>query len=225
MQELHFARLIHITPDIERHIVYCARASSKDQANKDIVGLLSYCAKHGHWSIFEMGSLCMEITTTNAIAPQILRHKSMSFQQMSFRYANPAEAGEVKLPSLLQSAMLTEWRLQDEKNRQNSIVPSEEQQRKFAKYTARFADLAKATQDLYDDMLADGIAKESARNVLPVAQPTRLYMHGNIRSWIHYLQARTDKATQLEHRLIAQSAEQIFKQEMPIIGAVLDALR
>lgn len=216
MSELHTAKLIHITPDAEKLIAYQARVSSKNQDNPSIAQLLKFCLEHGHVSIFEMASMAIEITTTRAISPQILRHRSFAFQELSQRYARPDEAGE-PLPSLLQSAMLTDWRLQDTKNRQNSIVPTDAQYAEFAKFTTRFADLAKEAQDLYDDMLEAGIAKECARGVLPLNQPTRLYMHGTIRSWIHYLQVRTKPDTQKEHRLVAQSIEQIFAEQLPII--------
>lgn len=217
MSELHTAKFVHVTPDAEALIAFQARVSSKNQTNEKIARLLSYCLEHNHFSIFEMASMAVEITTTRAIETQILRHRSFSFQSLSQRYSRPDEAGYEPLPSLLQSAMETDWRLQDYKNRQNSLMPSDSQSRQFAKYTARFAELAKEAQALYDDMLDAGIAKECARGVLPINQPTRLYMHGTIRSWIHYLQVRTKPDVQLEHRAVANSIADIMKKELPII--------
>jgi len=221
MTDLHSAKLIHITDNAEDLIAYMARVSSTNQTNPNYTKLLSYCLNHGHFSIFEMASMCVEITTTRAIETQIIRHRSFSFQSLSQRYSNPSTAGYEPLPSLLQSAMATDWRLQDTKNRQNSIEPTELQQQEFAKFSTRFAELAKCSQDLYDDLLDAGIAKECARGVLSLNQPTRLYMHGTIRSWIHYLQVRTKPDVQKEHRLIANSISSVFKCQMPIIHKAL----
>ena len=216
MSELHSAKLVHITPDAEKLIAYMARVSSQNQTNPKIARLLRFCLKQGHVSIFEMASMAVEITTTRAIETQILRHRSLSYQSLSQRYSRPDSAGE-PLPSLLQSAMQTDWRLQDTKNRQNSIEPSDKQQTEFAQFTTRFANLAKDAQDLYDDMLDAGIAKECARGVLPINQPTRLYMHGTIRSWIHYLQVRIKPDVQKEHRQIANDILALFASQLPII--------
>lgn len=360
--ELHTANLIHITPNAEALIAYLARISSKEQANPEYAKLLRYLIKHNHWSPFEMASMCIEIITTRAIAPQILRHRSFSYQELclagdakirirgqksdvpiaelyadwhaalelkcfdesigdyayanikcvfmtgvkpiyeyedrlgnilpcteehkvlteqgfmpieeaykhnlkignanfmcpvfvalvakrfrgneqtydiemnhashnyvangfcvhnSQRYAKPNEAGAEPLPTLIQSAMETDWRLQDKKNRQNSIEPNEKKANELADFTYRFKELAEMSQELYDDMLEAGVAKECARGVLPLNQPTRLYMHGTIRSWIHYLQIRTDSATQKEHRLIAQAIKYHFAEQLPIIASVV----
>lgn len=355
---MHTAKLISITPDAEKIMAYCARVSSKNQTNSNIAALLKYCLQQGHVSVFELANMVLEITTTRAISPQILRHRSFSFQELcmagdakisldgmgqvsleyiykmwrhghmslsqkarcfdeisqnyiwanivdvfntgikpiyeytdelgnkvactkdhkvltkqgflpigkayahqlvvareqdswvrligeefraneqtydlaidhcshnyvangfcvhnSFRYANPAEL-EIPLPTLLQSAHDTEWRYQDAKNRQNSIEPNEYELVRLSKFTARFMDLAKEAQDLYDDLLKAGIAKECARGVLPMNQPCRLYMNGTIRSWLHYIKLRTDKATQKEHRLIAESAKAILAEQLPIV--------
>ena len=194
------ARLIWITPDAEKHIMYCARVSSPDQDSGD-TGLLRYCVRNKHWSVFEMASACFEIKTTRAISPQILRHRSFSFQEFSQRYAECTEIAT------------TVPRRQDTKNRQNSIddLPQttltwwEEVQQETNYYA----------QHKYKEALNRGIAKECARDILPLATKTKMYMSGTIRSWLHYLAVRTDKATQLEHREIANQILTILQEGLP----------
>ena len=205
-------RLISTTPDAEKIISYCARVSNpKNQDNENITRLLNYCIKNGHWSIFEMAYMTVEINTTISISSQLLRHKSFSFQQFSQRYSNINE--------ILTPYYIPDLRLQDEKNRQNSldIIPDDIQ--------ALFKDKIKSHfnqgLELYNEMIDYGIAKECARFVLPVSSHTRLYMSGNVRSWIHYLKSRCDESTQKEHRLIANQIMDIFKEQFPIIADAL----
>jgi thymidylate synthase (FAD) len=191
----------------EQLIVYTARVSNPD--NQDNVetgaGLLKYCIRKGHWSVFETASMTVEIETTRAIAAQILRHRSFTFQEFSQRYAKT-----------LDRAAPTEARMQDPKNRQSSLpcVSDEtswwwlqEQKRAFH-----------AAEEAYTAALSRGIAKEVARMVLPMATPTRLYMTGSVRSWIHYLKARLDPATQLEHRNVAEAIAHVFDDEFPVVS-------
>ena len=203
------ARLIWITPDAENMITYTARVSNpKNQANADTAPrLLRYCLEHGHVSIFEMANMCIEIETTRAISAQILRHRSFSFQEYSQRYASTEALGAAKVPEL---------RRQDTKNRQNSIDDLSDEVREM--YTNRIENLFAEAEHLYECMVQDGVAKECARNVLPLATPTRLYMNGTIRSWIHYLQVRTSAGTQLEHRNLALQIQCIFAEQLPTIA-------
>lgn len=216
---MHSARLIWITPEAESIIAYCARVSSKKQNNPNILKLLQYCANHGHWSIFEMASMCVEVTTTRAISPQILRHRSFSFQEFSQRYSDPSQASDNPLPSMVDTVYEQEIRLQDRKNRQNSI---EVDQSEFFDFKKRSAYIASLSQQLYDDMMEANIAKEVARGVLLINTPTRLYMSGTIRSWIHYLSVRADEATQKEHRVIADSILDILSREAPIVHQFIE---
>ena len=220
MSKIHFAKLVTITPDAENLMAYCARVSSPNQQNSSITGLLKYCAKNNHWSVFEMANMVIEINTTLAIAPQILRHKSFSFQGFSQRYSDPKQESDNPLPSLVFSTENAEYRLQDHKNRQNSFDFDAEMD-VIKHLRERQVQLAVLSQTLYADMVAEGIANEYARNVLPVCQPTRLYMNGNIRSWIHYIQLRVTPGTQKEHRLIAQSVLEIFKTQLPRVSEAL----
>lgn len=199
--------LIWVTPDAEKLIVKMARVSNP--SNEDNwetgPGLLRYCLKHKHFSIFEMANMCVKISTQRDISAQIIRHRSFSYQEASTRYATVTNG--IDMPAL---------RRQDYKNRQNSFddLPDE----LINKYTGRMLDLFTETHTLYNDMIEDGIAKETARRILPLATNTTLYANGTIRSWIHYLQLRCDEATQLEHRRIAQDIKQIFCQQFPVIG-------
>jgi len=199
---------IHITPEAEKHIAYCARVSSKQQDNPEYAKLLAYCLKHGHFSVFEMATICLEIITSRAIAAQILRHRSFNFQEHSQRYA---EANDREI---------MEARLQDVKNRQNSLKDENDEHGTWFK-GAQDA-VWEQSKRLYDEALERGLAKEQARFLLPLATQTRLYMHGNVRSWITYIQTRTDKATQLEHREIAEAAKKIFIEQLPIVAKALD---
>ncbi len=205
-------RLISITPNAEETIAYCARVSNpaNQENHKTVDRLLSYCIEHGHWSIFEMANIVLEINTTRAISPQILRHRSFSFQEFSQRYASVEGLGGIDLPHL---------RRQDKTNRQNSIDDLSPEQTQL--FYRRIAQLFAESDDLYREMVSKGIAKECAREVLPLAVPTRLYMNGTVRSWIHYIQLRTTDGTQLEHRQIAEQAKDVFIAELPIISKAL----
>jgi len=208
-------KLISVTPDAEKTIGYVARVSNpKNQDNPNVAGLLKYCIKHQHWSIFEQAFMTVEIETTRGLAAQILRHRSFTYQEFSQRYADSSMlADEIPLPEL---------RRQDEKNRQNSIddVDPLMQQDFEIKMQRHFVDGMK----LYKEMLDAGIAKECARFVLPLATPTRLYMSGSIRSWIHYIDLRSAHGTQKEHMDIAEACRDIFKDQFPIIAEALEWL-
>lgn len=205
-------KLISVTPDAEKQVAYCARVSNpKNQDNDNISKLLKYCIDHKHWSIFEMAYMTIEINTTRGLAAQILRHRSFTFQEFSQRYADTN--------LLTEEIPLFELRRQDNKNRQNSIddIDTEIIYRWNSKLREHFSK-AKA---IYDGMIKDGIAKECARFVLPLATPTRLYMSGSIRSWIHYIQLRSSHGTQKEHINIANDCKSIFIEQFPIIGEAL----
>jgi thymidylate synthase (FAD) len=202
------ARIIWSTHDGERLIAYCARVSSSRQDNPAYEDLLRYCVKHKHWSIFEMASMCVEITTSRAIAAQILRHKSFSFQEFSQRYSSEDLGIEVN-----------EARRQDKKNRQNSIDDLPESTRNWWR-TEQQRRNAEA-RVLYERAIDLGIAKECARFVLPLSTRTRLYMVGSVRSWIHYLDVRTAPETQQEHRDLALIIKTIFDVQYPTIADAL----
>ena len=197
------------TPNAEEMIVKMARVSApSNQDNMDTAPrLLRYLIKHKHWSPFEMANMCVEIETTRAISPQILRHRSFSFQEFSQRYADTNELGSAVIPHL---------RRQDNKNRQNSIddLSSEE----IGSYYRRISALYEDAEHLYREMISNGVAKECARSILPLSTQTRLFMNGTLRSWIHYLDLRTDNGTQFEHRQIAGEIKRIFCKQFPIIG-------
>ena len=205
--------LISVTPDAEKTIGYVARVSNpKNQDNPKVAGLLKYCIKHGHWSVFEQAHMTVEIETTRGLAAQILRHRSFTYQEFSQRYADSSMlAKEIPLPAL---------RRQDDKNRQNSIddVDPLMQQDFEIKMQRHFIDGMK----LYKEMLDAGIAKECARFVLPLATPTKLYMTGSIRSWIHYIDLRSAHGTQKEHMDIAEAVRGIFIEQFPIIAEALE---
>ncbi len=196
--------LIWITPDSEKLIAYCARVSSSNQNNPNIKGLLKYCIREGHWSIFEMCNMCVEIQTTRAISAQILRHRSFSFQEFSQRYAEVESKPDY-----------FDLRRQDLKNRQNSIDDLCEETKKKLNNSVRMTlvDIDRC----YNSLLNDAVAKECARMILLMCSPTKLYMNGNIRSWIHYLRVRCGNGTQKEHMEIALQIKEIFKKELPII--------
>ena len=205
-------RTVSVTPDAEKNIAYCARVSNpNNQDSNSIAGLLNYCIKHKHWSIFEMAFMTLEINTNRGIAAQILRHRSFTYQEFSQRYADASLLeDEIPIPDL---------RRQDHKNRQNSIDDISGNKRK--NYEASIRELFAKSKYLYDLMLRDGVAKECARFVLPLATPTRIYMSGSIRSWIHYIDLRSANGTQKEHMDIALSCKDIFKQQFPIISVAL----
>jgi thymidylate synthase (FAD) len=201
-------KLVSVTPDAEETIGYCARVSNpKNQDNPDVAGLLNFCISHGHWSIFEMANMVVEINTTRGIAAQILRHRSFSFQEFSQRYAK-AEGFEYICP-----------RRQDTKNRQNSWDDLEEETKTWFEYTHE--KVQQTTNDFYQQALDRGIAKESARFLLPLSTKTRMYMNGTVRSWIHYLQLRTDSSTQKEHQDIANEIKGVFRGQFPITSKSL----
>ena len=204
--ETHNARLISITPDAEEQIVYMARVSNpNNQDNMETAPkLIKYLIKHKHWSPFEMASMQVEINTTRAVAAQVLRHRSFSFQEFSQRYSNVGDLPPIGLPHL---------RTQDHKNKQASHDNLDEGTREFLE--REIEKLYHNASDLYDYALNMGVAKECARSILPLGTPTRMYMSGSIRSWIHYIQIRAGKETQLEHRLIAEAVEEIFKEQLP----------
>tara|TARA_Y100001970_G_scaffold165492_1_gene202308 strand:- start:5760 stop:6392 length:633 start_codon:yes stop_codon:yes gene_type:complete len=203
---------VSVTPNAEKTIGYIARVSNpKNQENPKVSGLLSYCIKHQHWSVFEQAFMTLEIETTRGLAAQILRHRSFTFQEFSQRYADTNLLAD-EIP-------MFELRSQDLKNRQNSIddIPKN----KKADLQARIAEYFVDSMDLYNELLANGIAKECARFVLPLATPTRLYMTGSIRSWIHYIDLRSAHGTQKEHMDIVEECRNIFKEEFPIISEAL----
>ena len=206
-------KIVSVTPDAEKHMAYCARVSKpNNQDNEKFSGLLKYCIKHQHWSIFEQAYMTVEIETTRAIAAQILRHRSFTFQEFSQRYADSSLLSE-KIP-------LPELRRQDTKNRQNSIddMDAFEVQNLDMQMTTLF-DSAMA---LYKQMLERGVAKECARNVLPICTPTKIYMTGSVRSWAHYIDLRTANGTQKEHMIVAEGVRDVFKEQFPAVSEALE---
>jgi len=204
--------LISITPDAEKTMAHIARVSNpSNQDNPNYAGLLRYCIKHNHWSVFEQSSMTLEIETTRAIAAQILRHRSFTFQEFSQRYADA---------KLLETIELPELRRQDTKNRQNSIDDIPEDQSKML--LGRIQNYFNEGLDLYNELLREGIAKECARFVLPLATPTRIYMSGSVRSWVHYIDLRSGHGTQKEHMDIANACKSIFTEQFPTVSAALE---
>ena len=200
-------KLIWSTPDADKHIGYCARVSNPgNQDNPNVAGLLKYCAKNAHWSVFEMASVCLEINTTRDIARQILRHRSFSFQEFSQRYADATQLGDF---------VTRECRMQDNKNRQNSLETDDFDLTVW--WTAAQKRMIDETQFLYGEALKRGIAKEQARALLPEGlTPSKLYVNGTMRSWITFLQARLDPSTQKEHRLVAQDVLTVLRDVAPV---------
>ena len=201
-----------MTPDAEKQMGYIARVSNpNNQGNPAVAGLLGYCIKHGHWSVFEQAHMTVEIETTRGIAAQILRHRSFTFQEFSQRYANTNLLGEIPVPDL---------RSQDLKNRQNSNddIPEEQTKRLQDQIKRYFAEGI----DLYNELIREGVAKECARFVLPLATPTRIYMTGSVRSWIHYIDLRSAHGTQKEHMDIVKEVRDIFKQQFPVCTNALN---
>ena len=206
------ARLISITPDAEKTMAYIARVSNPaNQENDNYSGLLKYCIKHNHWSVFEQSTMTVEIETTRAIAAQILRHRSFTYQEFSQRYADA---------KLLETIELPELRRQDNKNRQNSIDDLDP--KIVDKLNAQMNTLFSSAFSLYNQMLEEGVAKECARMVLPLCTPTRIYMTGSCRSWIHYIDLRSANGTQKEHQDIALECKEIFTQVFPDVAEALD---
>jgi len=208
-------KLISVTPEAEKTIGYVARVSNpNNQENPKVAGLLKYCIQHQHWSIFEQAFMTVEIETTRGLAAQILRHRSFTFQEFSQRYADTnLLADEIPMFDL---------RSQDLKNRQNSNddVPQNKKQDLQEKIAEHFVQ----SMDLYNELLANGIAKECARFVLPLATPTRLYMSGSIRSWIHYIDLRSAHGTQKEHMDIAEGCRDIFKNNFLSLRKLLTGI-
>ena len=205
-------KLVSVTPDAEKLMAYVARVSNpKNQGNDNFAGLLKYCIQHGHWSVFEQAFMTIEINTTRGIAAQILRHRSFTYQEFSQRYADSNLLGDIELPEL---------RRQDDKNRQNSIddVDPLMQQDFEIKMQRHFVDGMK----LYKEMLDAGIAKECARFVLPLATPTRIYMTGSVRSWVHYIDLRSAHGTQKEHMDVVKEIRSIFTEQFPTVSEALD---
>ena len=205
-------KLISVTPDAEKTMAHIARVSNPDnQDNPNYAGLLKYCIKHNHWSVFEQSSMTLEIETTRAIAAQILRHRSFTFQEFSQRYAQSNELGKIELPDL---------RKQDLKNRQNSTDDLDPFVRQ--KLEAQMITLFSSAQALYNQMIEEGVAKECARMVLPLCTPTRIYMTGSCRSWIHYIDLRSAHGTQKEHMDIAEKCRKVFTEQFPTVSEALE---
>ena len=204
--------LISVTPDAEQHMAYVARVSNpKNQDNDKFAGLLKYCITHGHWSVFEQAYMTIEINTTRGIAAQILRHRSFTYQEFSQRYADSNLLGDIELPEL---------RRQDDKNRQNSIDDLDPEM--VEKFNRQMNTLFSSAFGLYNQMLQAGVAKECARFVLPLATPTRIYMTGSCRSWIHYINLRSAHGTQKEHMDIANGCKKIFVENFPSVSEALE---
>ena len=208
-------KLVTVTPNAEETMGYVARVSNpKNQDNPKVAGLLSYCIKHGHWSVFEQAHMTVEINTTRGLAAQILRHRSFTFQEFSQRYADAS--------MLIEEIPLPELRRQDQKNRQNSIDDVDlEIVEKFNKLMRAHFDEG---IDIYKEMLDAGIAKECARFVLPLATPTRLYMTGSVRSWIHYINLRSAHGTQKEHMDLVEEIKTVFCKQFPTVSQALNWL-
>ena len=204
--------LVSITPDAEKTMAHIARVSNpNNQDNPNYAGLLRYCIKHNHWSVFEQSSMTLQIETTRAIAAQILRHRSFTFQEFSQRYAQSNELGEIELPDL---------RRQDVKNRQNSTDDLDSFVKQ--KLEAQMITLFSSAQALYNQMINEGVAKECARMVLPLCTPTKIYMTGSCRSWIHYIDLRSAHGTQKEHMDVAEGVRSIFKEQFPTVAEALE---
>ena len=205
-------KLVTVTPKAEEIMGYVARVSNpNNQDNPKVSGLLKYCIKHQHWSVFEQSSMTLEIETTRGLGAQILRHRSFTFQEFSQRYAST---------NLLDTMIcVPDLRSQDLKNRQNSNddIPQDKKDALQAKIAVHFSD----AMDLYNELLDEGVAKECARFVLPLATPTRLYMTGSVRSWVHYIDLRSAHGTQKEHMEIAEMVRSIFIQEFPTVSKAL----
>ena len=205
-------KLVSVTPDAEQLMAYIARVSNpSNQDNEKYSGLLKYCIKHNHWSVFEQSTMTLEIETTRAIAAQILRHRSFTFQEFSQRYAQTTSLGDIELPEL---------RRQDAKNRQNSTDDLDPEI--TDKFNRQMITLFSSAKSLYEQMLSQGVAKECARMVLPLCTPTRIYMTGSCRSWIHYINLRSAHGTQKEHMVIAEACRKVFTEQFPAVSEALE---
>ena len=204
--------LISITPDAEQTMAYIARVSNpSNQDNEKYAGLLKYCIKHNHWSVFEQSTMTLEIETTRAIAAQILRHRSFTFQEFSQRYAQTNYLGDIELPEL---------RRQDQKNRQNSTDDLDPNV--IDTLNKQMQTLFDSSLALYSQMIELDVAKECARMVLPLCTPTRIYMTGSCRSWIHYINLRSAHGTQKEHMDIAEACRKVFTEQFPTVSEALE---
>ena len=206
-------KLVSVTPDAEQTMAYVARVSNpSNQENPNYAKLLGYCIKHNHWSVFEQSFMTLEIETTRGLAAQILRHRSFTYQEFSQRYADSS--------LLAETIPVPELRRQDTKNRQNSIDDLDPE---FVELTNKQIETYFAQgMSLYQHLLDNGVAKECARFVLPLATPTRLYMSGSCRSWIHYIQLRSANGTQKEHMEIAEACKKIFAEQFPTVAEALE---
>ena len=208
----HTATLVHITPNAEELISYMARVSNPSNQNNNETAprLIRYLIEHQHWSPFEMVNMCVSIETTRSIAAQILRHRSFSFQEFSQRYSK-----------VIDNPVIPELRLQDQKNRQNSIQATGEDKERLDDLIDCIENHFTSSVFLYEELLEAGVAKECAREVLPMAAPTKLYMNGSIRSWLHYCDLRTSNGTQKEHALIAGQVQDILYQHLPNVSEAM----
>ena len=206
-------KLVSVTPEAEKLMGYVARVSNpKNQDNPKVSGLLGYCIKHGHWSVFEQAHMTLEIETTRGLAAQILRHRSFTYQEFSQRYADSSLLEEkIPLPAL---------RRQDTKNRQNSIDDLDA--KVVDKLNRQMITLFSSSQALYNQMIEEGVAKECARMVLPLCTPTKIYMTGSCRSWIHYINLRSAHGTQKEHMDIANGCKKVFIEQFPAVSEALE---
>ena len=205
-------QLISITPDAEKTMAYIARVSNpSNQENEKFDGLLKYCIKNEHWSVFEQSFMTLQIETNRGIAAQILRHRSFTFQEFSQRYSESTQLGSIPIPEL---------RRQDNKNRQNSTedLPKEI----IKKFNDKIKIQFDSAKKLYEELLEADVAKECARFVLPLSTPTRIYMTGSCRSWIHYISLRTAHGTQKEHMKIAENCRKIFITNFPVVASALE---
>ena len=208
---MSIVELVAITPDAEKTMAYVARVSNpKNQDNQDFSKLIRYCIKNEHWSVFEQAYMTLQIETNRGIAAQILRHRSFTFQEFSQRYADSTQLGNIPIPEL---------RRQDNKNRQNSF--SDLSDRISNKFESKIKIQSEQSIKLYEEMIQSGIAKECARFVLPLATPTRIYMSGSCRSWIHYINLRSAHGTQKEHMKIANECKDIFRKHFPAVSIAL----
>ena len=206
----HTVSLVHTTPDAEKLIAYMARVSNPaNQDNPESERLIRYLIKHKHWSPFEMVNMCVQIETTRSVAAQILRHRSFSFQEFSQRYAQVAEP-----------AAIPQLRRQDTKNRQNSIDDLDPFEIQILE--KQMQTLFDSSMALYKQMLGRGVAKECARMVLPLCTPTRIYMTGSCRSWIHYITLRSANGTQKEHMDVAEACKRVFIEQFPTVSEALE---
>ena len=210
---MNSAKLITITPDAEKTMAYIARVSNpNNQDNENYAGLLRYCIKHNHWSVFEQSSMTLELETTRAIAAQVLRHRSFTYQEFSQRYASTQLLSEdIPVPDL---------RRQDTKNRQNSTDDLD--LLKKVQLMGKIEEHFMKSRALYEELLLHDVAKECARMVMPLATPTKIYMTGTCRSWIHYIELRSANGTQKEHMDLAESCKQIFIEQFPTVSEALE---